>query len=91
MEEGADIILVKPAMAFEDVITRVREAVPVPVASYSVSGEYTMVKCAAQAGAMDEARLICEMAASAFRAGSNVYLTYFARELARFLDEGRLG
>ena len=93
VEEGADIIMVKPAMAFGDVITRVREAVPVPVpeASYSVSGEYTMVKCAAQAGAMDEARLICEMAASAFRAGSNVYLTYFARELARFLDEGRLG
>ena len=50
-----------------------------------------MVKCAAQAGAMDEARLVCEMAASAFRAGSDVYLTYFARELARFLDEGRLG
>ena len=91
VEEGADIIMVKPAMAFGDVITRVREAVPVPVASYSVSGEYTMVKCAAQAGAMDEARLVCEMAASAFRAGSDVYLTYFARELARFLDEGRLG
>ena len=91
VEEGADIIMVKPAMAFGDVIARVREAVPVPVASYSVSGEYTMVKCAAQAGAMDEARLVCEMAASAFRAGSDVYLTYFARELARFLDEGRLG
>ena len=68
VEEGADISMVKPAMAFGDVITRVREAVPVPVASYSVSGEYTMVKCAAQAGAMDEARLVCEMAASAFRA-----------------------
>ena len=91
VEEGADITMVKPAMAFGDVIARGREAVPVPVASYSVSGEYTMVKCAAQAGAMDEARLVCEMAASAFRAGSDVYLTYFARELARFLDEGRLG
>ncbi len=91
VEEGADIIMVKPAMAFGDVIAKVRQAVPVPVASYSVSGEYTMVKCAAQAGAMDEAKLICEIAASAFRAGSDVYLTYFARELARFLDEGRLG
>ncbi len=91
VEEGADIIMVKPAMAFGDVIAKVREAVPVPVASYSVSGEYAMVKCAAQAGAMDEERLICELAASAFRAGSDVYLTYFARELARCLDEGRLG
>ena len=91
VEEGADIIMVKPAMAFGDVIAKVREAVPVPVASYSVSGEYAMVKCAAQAGAMDEERLICELAASAFRAGSDVYLTYFARELARYLDEGRLG
>ena len=75
VEEGADIIMVKPAMAFGDVIAKVREAVPVPVASYSVSGEYAMVKCAAQAGAMDEERLICELAASAFRAGSDVYLT----------------
>ena len=91
LEEGADLIMVKPAMAFGDVIAKVREAVCVPVASYSVSGEYTMVKCAARAGAMDEEKLICEIAASAFRAGSDVYLTYFAQELARFLDEGRLG
>ena len=91
LEEGADLIMAKPAMAFGDVIAKVREAVCVPVASYSVSGEYTMVKCAARAGAMDEEKLICEIAASAFRAGSDVYLTYFAQELARFLDEGRLG
>ena len=91
LEEGADLIMVKPAMAFGDVIAKVREALCVPVASYSVSREYTMVKCAARAGAMDEEKLICEIAASAFRAGSDVYLTYFAQELARFLDEGRLG
>lgn len=91
VEEGADIIMVKPAMAFGDVIARVRQAVSVPVASYSVSGEYTMVKCAARSGGIDEDRMICEIAASAFRAGSDIYLTYFARELAGFLAEGRIG
>jgi len=91
VEEGADIIMVKPAMAFGDVIARVRDAVHVPVASYSVSGEYAMVKCAAQMGCIDEAKIVCEMAASAYRAGSDIYLTYFARELAGYLAEGRIG
>lgn len=89
--EGADIIMVKPAMAFGDVIARVRDAVQLPVAAYSVSGEYAMVKCAAQAGCIDEANIICEMAASCYRAGADIYLTYFARELAGYMDEGRIG
>ncbi len=91
VEEGADIIMVKPAMAFGDVIARVRDAVQTPVAAYSVSGEYAMVKCAAQMGCIDEARIVCEMAVSAYRAGSDIYLTYFAKKLAGYLAEGRIG
>ena len=91
IEEGADIIMVKPAMAFGDVITRVKEVTNVPMAAYSVSGEYSMVKAAAQLGYIDEDRIICEMAASCFRAGTDIYLTYFAKELAKFIDEGRIG
>lgn len=90
-EEGADIIMVKPAMSYLDMVTKVKEAVHVPVASYSVSGEYAMVKAAAKQGWIDEERVICEMAASAYRAGSDIYITYFAKELAKFMDEGRIG
>lgn len=91
VQEGADLIMVKPALAFGDVIARVKDVVHVPVAAYSVSGEYSMVKYAAQAGCVDEANLICEIAASCYRAGADIYLTYFARELAGFMDEGRIG
>ena len=91
VQEGADLIMVKPAMAFGDVIARVKDVVHVPVAAYSVSGEYSMVKCAAQAGCVDEVNLICEIAASCYRAGADIYLTYFAKELAGFMDEGRIG
>ncbi len=91
VEEGADIIMVKPAMSFLDMVAKVREAVPVPVATYSVSGEYAMVKAAAANGWIDEERIVCEMAASAFRAGTSVYETYFAEELAGWIREGRIG
>ena len=91
VEEGADIIMVKPAMSFLDMVTKVRDAVQVPVAAYSVSGEYAMVKAAAMKGWIDEDRIVCEMAASVFRAGAQIYLTYYAEELARFMDEGRIG
>jgi porphobilinogen synthase len=91
VEEGADIIMVKPAMAFGDVITKVRETVNVPVAAYSVSGEYSMVKCAAKMGCIDEASIVCEMAASCYRAGADIYLTYFAKEIAGYISEGRIG
>ena len=91
VEEGADIVMVKPAMSFLDLVTRVKEAVHVPVASYSVSGEYAMVKAGASLGYIDEEKIICEMAASAYRAGTDIYITYFAEELAKFMDEGRIG
>ena len=91
VEEGADIIMVKPAMSFLDMVTKVRDAVSVPVAAYSVSGEYAMVKAAAMKGWIDEERIVCEMAASVYRAGAQIYLTYYAEELARFMDEGRIG
>ena len=91
IEEGADIIMVKPAMAFGDVIARVKEVTNVPMAAYSVSGEYSMVKAAARQGWIDEDRNVCEMTASCFRAGADIYLSYYAPELARFIDEGAIG
>ena len=91
VEEGADIIMVKPAMSYLDMVTKVRDVVNVPVAAYSVSGEYAMVKAAAAKGWIDEERIICEMATSVYRAGAQIYLTYFAKELAAFMDEGRIG
>ncbi len=91
VEEGADILMVKPAMAFGDVIARVKAVTNVPMAAYSVSGEYSMVKAAAQRGWIDEQRIVCEIAASCYRAGTDLYLTYFAPELAGYIDEGRIG
>ncbi|MEG0963069.1 MAG: porphobilinogen synthase [Lachnospiraceae bacterium] len=91
VEEGADIIMVKPAMAYGDLIREVKDRTDIPVASYSVSGEYAMVKAAAQAGFIDEAGILCEMATSAYRAGTDIYITYFAQELANYMKEGRIG
>ncbi len=91
VEEGADIIMVKPAMSYLDLVTRVKEATNVPVAAYSVSGEYAMVKAAANMDWIDEERIMCEMAVSAYRAGAQIYLTYYAKELAKCMDEGRIG
>lgn len=90
-EEGADIIMVKPALSYLDMISRVKQEVRTPVAAYSVSGEYAMVKAAARLGYIEEEKIVCEMAASTYRAGADVYLTYFAKELAKFMDEGRIG
>ena len=91
VSEGADIIMVKPAMTYLDIVREVADTVNVPVAAYSVSGEYAMVKAGAKLGCVDEEKIVCEMAASAYRAGVNIYLTYYAKELARFIDEGRIG
>ncbi|MDD7220514.1 MAG: porphobilinogen synthase [Clostridia bacterium] len=91
IEEGADIIMVKPAMSYLDMVSEISKAVNVPVAAYSVSGEYAMVKAAAKMGWIDEEKIICEMAVSAYRAGAQIYITYFAKELAQFMDEGRIG
>lgn len=91
IEEGADIIMVKPAMSYLDIISEVTKATNVPVAAYSVSGEYAMVKAAAKMGWIDEERIICEMAVGTYRAGAQIYITYYAKELAKFMDEGSIG
>ena len=89
--EGADIVMVKPAMAYGDLIREVKDMTDIPVAAYSVSGEYSMVKTTAAAGFIDETSIMCEMAVSAFRAGTDIYITYFAEELAKCMNEGRIG
>ncbi|MCI7131638.1 MAG: porphobilinogen synthase [Lachnospiraceae bacterium] len=91
VEEGADIVMVKPAACYGDLIREVRNATNVPVAAYSVSGEYSMVKTTAAAGFIDEERVMCEMAVSAYRAGADIYITYFAKELAECIRKGLIG
>lgn len=91
IQEGADIIMVKPAMSYLDMVREIKDATNVPMAAYSVSGEYAMVKAGAKLGYIDEASILCEMAASAFRAGVDIYMTYYAKEIAYFMDEGRIG
>lgn len=91
VQEGADIIMVKPAMAYGDLIREIKERINVPVAAYSVSGEYAMVKAAAQSGYIDEELVMCELAVGAFRAGCGVYITYFAEELSKCMDRGIIG
>ena len=91
MEEGADIIMVKPAMSFLDMVTKVHDVVDVPVAAYSVSGEYAMVKAAASKGWIDEDRIVGEMATSTFRAGAQIYITYYAERIARLMKDGVIG
>lgn len=91
VEEGADIVMVKPAACYGDLIREVKDATNVPVAAYSVSGEYSMVKTTAAAGCIDEERIMCEMAVSAYRAGADIYITYFAKELAECMRKGLIG
>lgn len=91
VEEGADIIMVKPALAYGDLIWQVKEKTSVPIASYSVSGEYAMIKAAGRLGYIDERAVMCESAIAAFRAGTDIYITYFAQELANCMDEGVIG
>jgi porphobilinogen synthase len=88
VEEGADIIMVKPALAYLDVICRVREEFDLPVAAYNVSGEYAMVKAAAQQGWLDEERVMMEILTAIRRAGADLILTYFARPAAAKLRKG---
>ncbi len=85
VEEGADIVMVKPALPYLDVIAAVRSAVRVPVAAYSVSGEYAMAKAAAQLGWLDEDAVVKEMLIAIKRAGADMILTYFAADIARSL------
>ncbi len=86
VEEGADIIMVKPAMPYLDVISAARERTLLPIAAYQVSGEYSMIKAAAQAGWLDERRAMMESLLSIKRAGAEIILTYFAKEAAALLQ-----
>ena len=84
IEEGADMVMVKPALANLDVICEIAQRFKFPLAAYSVSGEYAMIKAAAEKGYVDEASLVMEITAAIFRAGANVLITYHANELARW-------
>ena len=85
LAEGADIVMVKPALAYLDVIRRVKERFQVPTAAYNVSGEYAMVKAAGRNGWIDEQRVMMEVLLSIKRAGADLILTYFAKDAARLL------
>ncbi len=85
LEEGADMVMVKPALPYLDIIQRVRERFDVPVAAYNVSGEYSMVKAAARNGWIDEKRVTLEILTGIQRAGASMILTYHAKEVARWL------
>ena len=91
IEEGADIVMVKPAMSYLDIVAKARNMVNIPIAAYSVSGEYAMVKAAGAKGWIDEERIVAEMAVSAYRAGVNIYITYFAVEIAEMIHNGVIG
>ena len=86
IQEGADIIMVKPALAYLDIIYRVKQKFGYPVAAYNVSGEYSMIKAAAMNGWIDEERIMLEVLFSIRRAGADMILTYFAKQLARALS-----
>jgi porphobilinogen synthase len=88
VEEGADLVMVKPALAYLDIIARVREATNLPVAAYNVSGEYAMLKAAAERGWIDHDRAVLETLLSIRRAGADLILTYHAKEAARLLRKG---
>jgi porphobilinogen synthase len=87
LEEGADMVMVKPALPYLDIIRAVREEFDVPVAAYNVSGEYSMVKAAAEKGWLDEKRVVLEILTGIQRAGADIILTYHAKDVARWLKE----
>jgi len=86
VEEGADILMVKPALPYLDVIRRVKKATSMPLAAYNVSGEYAMLKAAAAAGYLDERAAVLEALTSIRRAGADIVITYHAKEAARWLQ-----
>ncbi len=91
VKEGADILMVKPAMSYLDLVYRCRQMFDLPVAAYSVSGEYAMIKAAAEKGLIDEYRIMCESAGCIFRAGADILISYYACELADAIKKGDIG
>jgi len=86
IEEGADIVMVKPAVTYLDVVSKVKERFGVPTAAYHVSGEYSMLKAAAANGWIDERRAMMETLTAIARAGADIIVTYYARDAARLLS-----
>nr|WP_300129699.1 porphobilinogen synthase [uncultured Butyricicoccus sp.] len=91
VQEGADILMIKPALSYLDLIHEARHTFNLPIAAYSVSGEYAMIKAAAKAGWIDEHNVMCESAVSIFRAGADILITYYACELADAIRKGEIG
>lgn len=89
--EGADILMVKPGLSYLDIVREVKNTYDKPLAVYSVSGEYSMIKAAAAVNYIDEASIICESSIAMYRAGGDMLITYFAKELAGYIKEGRIG
>lgn len=85
-EEGADIVMVKPALAYLDIICRIKEEFDLPLAAYNVSGEYAMIKAAAERGWLDGPKVMLETLTAIKRAGADMILTYFALEAAQLLN-----
>lgn len=91
VQEGADILMIKPALSYLDLIHEARRQFDLPIAAYAVSGEYAMIKAAAAAGLIDEHGVMCESAVSIFRAGADILITYYACELADAIRKGEIG
>lgn len=89
--ESADMLMVKPALSYLDIISDVKQATNLPLCAYSVSGEYAMLKAAAKLGCLDEYAVMCESAVSIFRAGADTLITYYAKELAQAMNKGDIG
>ncbi len=89
--EGADILMIKPAMSYLDLVYQAKQRFDLPIAAYAVSGEYAMIKATAAAGLIDEYGVMCESAISIFRAGADILITYFANELAEAMKKGDIG
>ena len=91
VQEGADILMIKPAMSYLDLVYQCKQRFDLPVAAYAVSGEYAMIKAAAKAGLIDEYGVMCESAVSIYRAGADILITYYAPELADAIRKGDIG
>jgi porphobilinogen synthase len=86
VDEGADLVIVKPALAYLDIVRRIKDAVATPVVAYNVSGEYAMLKTAAAAGQLDERAAVLEVLGAIRRAGADIVITYHAKDAARWLQ-----
>lgn len=91
VSESADMLMVKPALSYLDIISDIKQATNLPLCAYSVSGEYAMIKAAAKLGCLDEYAVMCESTVSIFRAGADMLITYYAKELAQAIQKGDIG